>query len=72
MARFDASDLDIRLKADASHVTEADLATERAIRTILEAERPADGVFGVVAPHRFDVLAQSHANVSDDDLRPRD
>lgn len=46
MARFDAADLDVQLKADASHVTEADLATERAIRAILEAERPADGVFG--------------------------
>ncbi|MET0672373.1 MAG: inositol monophosphatase family protein [Microbacterium pygmaeum] len=46
MARFDAADLDVQLKADASHVTEADLATERAIRAILEAERPEDGVFG--------------------------
>ena len=46
MARFDAPDLSIALKADASHVTEADLATERAIRAILEAERPEDGVFG--------------------------
>lgn len=46
MARFDASDLDVRLKADASHVTEADLATERAIRDILASERPADGVLG--------------------------
>ncbi len=46
MARFDASDLDVQLKADATHVTEADLATERAIRAILEAERPDDGVFG--------------------------
>ena len=46
MARFDATDLDVRLKADATHVTEADLATERAIREILEAERPDDGVFG--------------------------
>jgi histidinol-phosphatase len=46
MARFDAADLDVRLKADATHVTEADLATERAIREILEAERPDDGVFG--------------------------
>lgn len=46
MSRFDAADLDIRLKADASHVTEADLATERAIRDLLEAERPGDGVFG--------------------------
>ena len=46
MARFDAADLDVQLKADATHVTEADLATERAIRAILEAERPDDGVFG--------------------------
>jgi histidinol-phosphatase len=46
MARFDAADLDVRLKADATHVTEADLATERAIRKILEVERPDDGVFG--------------------------
>ena len=34
MARFDAADLDVQLKADATHVTEADLATERAIREI--------------------------------------
>jgi histidinol-phosphatase len=46
MSRFDAADLDVSLKADATHVTEADLATERAIRTLLEAERPDDGVFG--------------------------
>ena len=46
MSRFDAADLDVRLKADATHVTEADLATERAIRALLEAERPGDGVFG--------------------------
>jgi histidinol-phosphatase len=46
MARFDAADLDIRTKADSTHVTEADLATEKAIRAILETERPADAVFG--------------------------
>jgi len=46
MSRFDAADLDVRLKADASHVTEADLATERALRALLAADRPADGVFG--------------------------
>ena len=46
MDRFDAADLDVQLKPDATHVTEADLATERAIRAILETERPADGVFG--------------------------
>lgn len=46
MTRFDVADLDVRLKADASHVTEADLATERAIRAVLAEERPADGVLG--------------------------
>lgn len=46
MSRFDADDLEVSLKADASHVTEADLATERAIRDLLAAERPGDGVFG--------------------------
>ncbi|MGK3952587.1 inositol monophosphatase family protein [Microbacterium sp. I2] len=46
MPRFDAADLDIRTKADSTHVTEADLATERAIRALLEAERPHDSVFG--------------------------
>ncbi len=46
MARFDAPDLDVQTKADASHVTEADLATERAIRALIEVERPADGIFG--------------------------
>lgn len=46
MARFDAPDLDIQTKADTTFVTEADLATERAIRELLLAERPEDGVFG--------------------------
>jgi histidinol-phosphatase len=46
MARFDAADLEISTKADASHVTEADLATERAIRDILATERPEDAIFG--------------------------
>lgn len=46
VARFDAADLEISVKSDATHVTEADLATERAIRSLLERERPGDGVFG--------------------------
>lgn len=46
MARFDSPDLAVQTKADATHVTEADLATERAIRSLLELERPGDGVFG--------------------------
>lgn len=46
MERFDAADLRIDTKADRTHVTEADLATERAIRAILDAERPDDAVLG--------------------------
>lgn len=46
MSRFDAADLEISTKSDATHVTEADLATERAIRGLLTAERPDDSVFG--------------------------
>ena len=46
MARFDASDLRIDTKPDRTHVTEADLATERAIRAILDAERPDDAILG--------------------------
>ena len=46
LPRFDAADLDVRLKADASHVTDADLATERAIRALLALERPDDGILG--------------------------
>ncbi|WP_318244742.1 inositol monophosphatase family protein [Microbacterium pullorum] len=46
MARFDAADLEIDVKADSSHVTEADLATERVIRGLLESERPDDGILG--------------------------
>ena len=46
LPRFDAADLNVSLKADRSHVTDADLATERAIREILQAERPEDGILG--------------------------
>ena len=46
LPRFDSPDLEVSTKADRSHVTDADLATERAIREILTAERPADGIFG--------------------------
>lgn len=44
--RFDASDLKISTKADRTHVTDADLATERAIRALLAEERPEDGILG--------------------------
>lgn len=46
LPRFDAADLSVSLKADRSHVTDADLSTERAIRDLLTIERPADGIFG--------------------------
>jgi histidinol-phosphatase len=46
MDRFEARDLEVSTKPDRSHVTDADLAVERAIRGILETERPDDGVFG--------------------------
>ena len=36
----------VETKADASPVTQADRAAEAAIRAILEAERPADGIIG--------------------------
>lgn len=46
LPRFDAADLKISTKADRTHVTDADLATERAIREMLAVERPDDGIFG--------------------------
>lgn len=46
LPRFDAADLRISTKPDRSHVTDADLATERAVRSIIESERPEDGIFG--------------------------
>ncbi|WP_439592438.1 inositol monophosphatase family protein [Microbacterium sp.] len=46
MPRFDSPDLDVQAKPDATFVTDADLATEEAIRAILAVERPADSVLG--------------------------
>ena len=46
MARFLAQDLEIETKPDSTPVTDADKATEKAIREILEAERPDDGILG--------------------------
>lgn len=46
LPRFDSADLRVSTKADKSHVTDADLATERAIRAVLAEERPLDGIFG--------------------------
>jgi len=46
LRRFDAADLQVSTKADRSHVTDADLAAERAMRAMLAVERPDDGIFG--------------------------
>ncbi len=46
LPRSGAADLEISTKADSTHVSDADLATERAIRALVESERPADGIFG--------------------------
>lgn len=46
MARFLAQDLVIETKPDATPVTDADKATEKSIREILEVERPNDGILG--------------------------
>jgi histidinol-phosphatase len=56
LPRFDSADLEISTKADHSHVTDADLATERAIREIIAAERPDDGIFG----EEFGAQGDSH------------
>lgn len=44
--RFHAADLDVSLKADHTHVTDADKAVERAIRARLATERPDDAFYG--------------------------
>jgi histidinol-phosphatase len=44
--RFRSGTLDVSTKPDATHVTDADLAVERALRDILATERPADGILG--------------------------
>lgn len=46
MARFMAQDLVIETKPDSTPVTDADKATEQAIREVLETERPEDGILG--------------------------
>ncbi|WP_223690065.1 histidinol-phosphatase [Leifsonia poae] len=44
--KFRSIGLRVDTKQDRTHVTEADLAVERAIRETLAAERPADGILG--------------------------
>lgn len=56
LPRFDVSDLKISTKDDRTHVTDADLATERAIREVLAVERPDDGIFG----EEFGVEGSTH------------
>lgn len=46
LPRFRSADLRIDTKPDRTHVTDADLAVERALRTRIEIERPGDGFFG--------------------------
>lgn len=46
MSRFRAIDLDLHVKDDATFVTDADLAAERALRELLARERPDDAVSG--------------------------
>jgi histidinol-phosphatase len=46
MARFKAQDLEVRDKPDASPVTDADTAVEKALRGTLSRTRPRDAVLG--------------------------
>lgn len=46
LARFQALDLKVESKPDRSPVTDADRAAEVAIKSILKAERPNDGIIG--------------------------
>ncbi len=46
LARFRALDLKVETKPDRSPVTDADKATEEAIKAILSLERPEDGIIG--------------------------
>ncbi len=46
LGRFGRAGLDVREKPDRSQVTEADLATERALRELIGDFRPGDGVLG--------------------------
>ncbi|MFV0432855.1 MAG: inositol monophosphatase family protein [Leucobacter sp.] len=46
LPRFRAANLHVDTKPDRTHVTDADLAVERALRERIEAERPSDGFFG--------------------------
>lgn len=51
LARFRASDLDVSLKRDRTHVTDADQAVEAAIVAELVRSRPDDAVYGEETGH---------------------
>jgi len=46
VARFRANDLHVSTKPDRTFVTDADQSVERAIRSLIAAERPDDGIYG--------------------------
>ncbi len=46
LARFRADDLQVETKPDLTPVTEADRAAEEAVRSLVAANRPGEGVFG--------------------------
>lgn len=46
LARFRAQDLEVTAKPDLTPVSDADLAVEEALRSLLAAERPTDAVLG--------------------------
>ncbi len=46
MKWFRSVDLEVDHKPDGSHVTRADVDAERAIRAVIQAERPGDGIIG--------------------------
>ncbi|MGB3413300.1 MAG: inositol monophosphatase family protein [Microbacteriaceae bacterium] len=46
LSRFQALDLEVMTKPDRSPVTDADRATEQAIRSLLAEHRPEDAIFG--------------------------
>ena len=46
LPRFGAADLQVTAKPDLTPVSDADLAVERAIRSMLAGERPADAIVG--------------------------
>lgn len=46
LPRFGAADLDVGFKADATHVTDADTGSERAMRDLLATHRPDHAVLG--------------------------